>query len=368
MPQKHKYYNLILQPLSWIYGFVVFVRNKLFDWGILKETSFPNIPIICVGNLSVGGTGKTPHIEYLIRLLQDKYKVAVVSRGYKRKEKKPLIATNTSTYQQIGDEPYQIKQKYPNTIIAVDANRKRAINHLLKLEPHQRPDIILMDDGFQHRYVKPSFNIILSDNSRPIYEDSLLPLGQLREPTDNLHKANIVVVTKCPPHMKPIDMRIAYNGFNLYPYQSLMFTYMSYGQIISLQGNSLPNKALQEKEVLLITGIAKPAHLLRYIKKICHKVKILKYPDHHNYSHEDIQNINTQLEELNPEKRIAITTEKDMVKLQHTTLPHNLYQSLYYIPIQIAFFSKEEQSIFNKKILNHVRKNTTNRPLHKTSG
>lgn len=364
---KKTYIRTLLRPLAWIYGLVVLVRNKLFDWGILKEVRFPSIPIICVGNLSVGGTGKTPHIEYLIKILKERYKVAVVSRGYKRKGKKKSIeASLNDSYKDVGDEPYLIKLKHPVTTVVVDANRKRAIRHLLNLPDDKKPDVILMDDGFQHRYVKPSFNIILSDSNRPIYEDQLLPIGHLREPIHNLYKADLVVSTKCPPDMKPIDMRIAYNGFHLYPYQSLVFTFMKYGAISHLtEDKQINSQELSEKEVLLITGIAQPTPLVKYLKKRAKKVITLEYSDHHNYSEQDIHEINEKLSSLSPDKRIAITTEKDIIKFREAQLPKALSQDLYSISIEVAFFNKEDKYIFNKKILNHVRKNTPKRTVHK---
>ena len=192
---KIKLYSL-LTPLSFIYGIVVWIRNILFDWGIFTSEQY-SIPIISIGNLSVGGTGKTPHTEYLIQLLIDKYRIAVLSRGYKRKTSGYLLATSQSTSFDIGDEPYQIKRKYPNILVAVDSNRRRGILNLLSLPIEQRPEVILLDDAYQHRYVQPSLSIVLSDFHRLFYLDRLLPVGHLREPASNIHRADKVIVTKC---------------------------------------------------------------------------------------------------------------------------------------------------------------------------
>ena len=196
MAKRSEHINNWLLPVSWMYGFGVFFRRKLFEWNILKRKSY-NIPVICVGNITVGGTGKTPHVEYLIRLLQHSHRVAVLSRGYKRKTKGFILANEKTTYQEIGDEPYQIKNKFPDIIVAVDENRVRGIDKLLSMK--DKPDIILLDDAYQHLYVKPSYSILLIDYNRPIYNDALLPAGRLREGSHNLDRANLVIMTKCPP-------------------------------------------------------------------------------------------------------------------------------------------------------------------------
>ena len=197
--------NHWLIPVSWLYGLGVEIRNKLFDWGILPAEEF-DIPVISVGNLAVGGTGKTPHIEYLIELLGHKYHIAVLRRGYKRKSRGFILADDKSTAREIGDEPYQIKRKYPNITVAVDANRRRGIKQLKKQIPDI--DVILLDDAFQHRYVTPLSSIVLTDYNRALHLDKLLPAGRLRESRHELSRANMVIVTKCPIDMKPIEYNI----------------------------------------------------------------------------------------------------------------------------------------------------------------
>lgn len=211
-----------LYPISWIYGMGVRLRNKLFDWGYYRSKSF-DVPVVCVGNLAVGGTGKTPHTEYLIKLLQQTgTNVAMLSRGYKRKSKGYVLATEETDVKRIGDEPYQIKTKFPAIRVAVDENRCHGIEQLMKLD-HPKVDVVLLDDAYQHRYVKAGLNILLTDFHRLFSDDTLLPAGRLREPESGKNRAHIVIVTKCPEDIKPIDFNIITKRLKLYPYQQLYF-------------------------------------------------------------------------------------------------------------------------------------------------
>ena len=223
-----------LYPVSLLYGTGVWLRNKLFDWNILKERSFP-LPVISVGNITVGGTGKTPHTEYLIRLLSKEYQVSVLSRGYKRKSKGFILSTTHSTVSEIGDEPYQMKQKYPHVHVAVDANRCNGIEQLCSHNITPETDVILLDDAFQHRYVKPGMNILLVNYHRLICNDMLLPAGKLRENPNGKHRAKIVIVTKCPKNITPIDLRVLTKQMELFPYQYLFFTTFEYGKLYPYQ-------------------------------------------------------------------------------------------------------------------------------------
>ncbi len=248
-----------LLPLSWLYGWGVNLRNKLYDAHILKQKKY-DIPVICVGNLTVGGTGKTPHIEYLVKLLSSRYKVCVLSRGYKRKSRGFVEVEPDSDVEDVGDEPLQIKQKFPDALVVVDKNRNKAIEKILKMQEDKKPDVILMDDGYQHRSVIPSLSILLVDSNRPIFEDTLLPAGNLREPLSAKARASIVLVTKCDPQMRPIDFRIYANGLDLFPYQSLYFTSFDYGDLKPLfpdfQSEEIMLNDLRKKHVVLVTGIA----------------------------------------------------------------------------------------------------------------
>lgn len=209
-----------LLPLSWLYGLGVMIRNELFELGVLKSRSF-DVPVISVGNITVGGAGKTPHVEYLVRLLKDVAQVAVLSRGYKRKSKGYVLAENDTPVEMIGDEPFQMKQKFPDIYIAVDKNRCEGIDRLVQDKQTENTDVVLLDDAFQHRYVKPGINILLIDYHRLIIYDKLLPAGRLREPLSGKIRADIVIVTKCPKELNPIDYRVLSKTMNLYPFQEL---------------------------------------------------------------------------------------------------------------------------------------------------
>lgn len=347
-----------LTPLSWVYGLAVEFRNNLFDNDILNQKEYP-VPIICVGNLTVGGTGKTPHIEYIIDLLSDQFKVAVVSRGYKRKSKNLQVVKINSDVKTVGDEPLQIKMKYPDTTVIVDKVRRNAIEYLLAQERELQPDVILLDDGYQHRYVKPSLSILLVDSNRPIYEDKLLPAGRLREPLRRKDRASIVVVTKCGSDMQPIDFRIFANGLNLFPFQSLYFTSFKYNRLKSvfpaINHNSYELDDIRKKQVLLVTGIASTKPLEEKLTKKTYSLHTLFFPDHHFYEKNDIMTIEKRFAEIQGDK-IVITTEKDAVRLK--TLPYLsdvLKEKLFYLPINVSFLENTENESFNKKIINHVR-------------
>lgn len=355
--------NKWLLPISWLYGLIVYFRNKFFDWGILKREEF-DIPVICIGNITVGGTGKTPHTEYLIRLLQNKYRVGVLSRGYKRKTRGFVLATDQTTSRDIGDESFQIKKKFPDVIIAVDGDRRRGIKKLLALDTP--PEVILLDDAFQHRYVKPSYTVVLSDFNRPVYEDTLLPAGRLRESWSHITEANIIIVTKCPK-LQPIDYRIISHDINAYPYQGLYFTslgYMELRPVFSENNTSKPLHDLNNKHVLLATGIASPQTIISKISEFTDKVDTITYPDHHTFKPKDIKHITNRFNEISSDNKIIVVTEKDAARLvTRTDIDDEIKAHLYYLPIEVVFMDKEDD--FNDKILKHVRENTRNRSIHK---
>ena len=258
--------NRKLLPLSWFYGLGVGFRNTLFEMGVLKSRSF-STPVISVGNITVGGTGKTPHVEYLIRLLKDKLNVAVLSRGYKRKSHGFVLADKDTPMRNIGDEPYQIKQKFPEVTVAVDAKRTRGIEKLTSDKTEKGVDVILLDDAFQHRYVKPGINILLVDYHRLVIYDKLLPAGRLREPIRSKDRADIVIITKCPKDLKPMEFRVITKAMELYPYQQLYFSTLEYDTlkpVFTEQTESTEQiqtgklDSLSDKNVLLLTGIASP--------------------------------------------------------------------------------------------------------------
>ncbi|MDD3787876.1 MAG: tetraacyldisaccharide 4'-kinase [Petrimonas sp.] len=358
-----------LLPLSWLYGFGVKLRNKLYDSRILKQKKY-DIPIICVGNLTVGGTGKTPHVEYLVELLSSRYNVAVLSRGYKRKSNGFVEVRTDSTVAEVGDEPLQIKQKFPQILVVVDKNRNNAIEKMLQLPDERKPDVILLDDGFQHRSVAPSLSILLVDSNRPVYEDKLLPAGNLREPLSEKNRAAIVVVTKCSPTMQPIDFRIYSNEMDLYPYQSLYFTSFDYGNLKPVFPESgleeIGLNDLRKKHVMLVTGIASPQPLVEKLEKQTYNLYPLFFPDHHDFDEKDIETIQKQLAAIEDDDKIIVTTEKDAVRLRaYAKLDQELKSLLYYVPIQVKFMEKSKKESFNKKINHHVRNYKTNQRLSK---
>ncbi|HCO67638.1 MAG TPA: tetraacyldisaccharide 4'-kinase [Dysgonomonas sp.] len=362
MPNNNSVHiNKWLLPVSWLYGIVIFIRNKFFDWGLLKQKKY-DIPVISVGNITVGGTGKTPHIEYLIHLLKTDYNVAVLSRGYKRKTKGFILADTDSTVSQIGDEPYQIKLKFPQITIAVDSKRQRGIELLLALPADKRPDLILLDDAFQHRYVKPSYSMLLTDYNRLMSYDKLLPAGRLREPVYFSEYANMIVVTKCPQTINPLEQRIIIKEINPYPYQTLMFTYFDYGNIVPVFANDEPVftlKAIKNKSVLVVTGIANPKPLHEAVKRFTSGMETLSYPDHYNFKRTDIQKIKSVFDSIKGENKLILVTEKDAAKLRSMKkLDEELKKYIYYIPVQVKFVNKEDKEIFNHIILNHVAENS----------
>lgn len=350
-----------LMPFSYVYGFVVYIRNLLFKSGVLKRKTY-NLPIICIGNISVGGTGKTPHTEYIIKLLKDKYRVAVLSRGYKRKSKGFVLASKNSLVGDIGDEPFQMKQKFPEILVAVDKKRTRGIEKLLQLpEP---PQVIILDDGFQHRYVKPSYVIILSDHNRPVYEDKLLPAGRLRESCFYLNFASDIIVTKCPDDLLPLDYRIVEHYLNPYPFQGLYFTSFSYASILPIFNkklNSIPLNSLKDKAILLVTGVAAPKPLVDKISEYTQNIITLQFADHHQFSEKDMLNIKSKFDEIKSSNKIILLTEKDAGRMKCMKITDkNILNSLFYIPIEVKFLKNDFKKEFDKKILAHVKEYSRN--------
>lgn len=357
--------NKWLLPFSWLYGLIVFFRNKFFDWGILKREEF-NIPIICIGNLTVGGTGKTPHTEYVVNILRNKYKVAVLSRGYGRKTNGYILADNNSTSLDIGDEPYQIKRKYPEIYVAVDAERRRGIHKLLAMD--NPPQVIVLDDAFQHRYVNPSFTVILSDFNRPVYEDALLPAGRLREPISHLRKVSMVVVTKCPADLKPIDYRIISHDLGLFPYQSLFFTSIAYSPILRPvfgEAKDINCADIRHTHVLLVTGIASPKLIIKELSQYTNNVESITYPDHHIFRSKDIKQIKKRFDSIASDNKIIVVTEKDAARLVlREDIDDDLKQKIFYLPIEISFVGSEHEE-FDNKIISHVKEYSRNRIVYK---
>ena len=354
--------NKWLLPLSWGYGLGVRFRNMLFDTKILKSRSYKT-PVIAVGNITVGGTGKTPHVEYLIRLMHDKLRVAVLSRGYKRKSSGFLLADSSTPMEQIGDEPYQMKQKFPDIMVAVDNKRTRGISKLTDRQLSEVADVVVLDDAFQHRYVKPGINILLVDFKRLIINDELLPAGRLREPLRGKDRADIVIVTKCPKDMKPMDFRVITKSMHLFPYQKLFFTTFEYEPLRPLfkkQAAPNPPRSLADldgQNVLLLSGIASPRQLIDDMGELATGATIqeLTFPDHHYYTKKDIALINETFQAM-PVPRCIVTTEKDAARIATSQdLSDEVCRHLFVLPIRVVFLL-EQENLFNDRIMNFVRK------------
>ena len=356
--------NEWLSPLSWLYGLGVKFRNLLFDTGVLKSQSF-NTPVISVGNITVGGSGKTPHVEYLIRLLQDYVPVTVLSRGYKRKTKGYQLANAHSTMSDIGDEPYQMKMKFDSIHIAVDAKRTRGIAHIINDKETRDTGAILLDDAYQHRYVKPGINILLVDYHRLIIYDRLLPAGRLREPATEKKRADIVIVTKCPKDLKPMEYRVLTKAMNLFPFQELYFTTIDYDNLKGIyNGKSLSLKEIANKKIVLLTGIASPKQIVTDLSPLCNSIIPITFGDHHAFTDKDIEYINQRYQEVNGDK-VIVTTEKDATRLTEIEgLSEEIKSNIYVLPIHVTFMLGQGEK-FNQKILSYVRKNSRNAKLLK---
>ena len=359
MPNKTRnILSPILFPLSLLYGFIIYIRNRLYDFKLLKSNSF-NIPLISVGNITVGGTGKTPHIEYLVDFLKSEFNVATLSRGYKRKTKGFILSTSESTDLEIGDEPRQIKQKFPEINVAVDADRTNGINQLIA--SNKDLDVILLDDAYQHRKVDANLSILLIDYSRPIDKDYILPFGDLREHRFEKKRANIIIITKSPKDIKPIDRRIIFNELKSYPFQVIYFTCFDYGElktVYNTSANTNNRKNLNDYNILLVTGIANPKPLREHIlENISKNIQELEYSDHYNYKESDFKKIMNRFNSIESDKKFIITTEKDAMRLQKfSNIANNLKDSFFYIPIQVTFLNDRTDN-FNQQITEYVRKN-----------
>ena len=349
-----------LRPFSWLYGAGVGVRNWLYDRGMLKSRPLA-LPAICVGNLAVGGTGKTPHVEYLIRLLSPHYRVAVLSRGYKRKSRGYLLADLDTPMEQIGDEPWQMKQKFGNAIhLAVDADRRHGVERLMHDAATSDTQVVLLDDAFQHRAVRAGLNILLVDYHRLYCDDRLLPAGRLREPVKGAERADVVVVSKCPQDISPTECREIQDKLQLKPYQQIYFSTLRYGTLSVLFGDGVQRLEQLKSEpiqVLLLTGIASHRQMELDLRRYTPHITPLAFPDHHYYTAEDVRRINRALDAL-PRPHIVITTEKDAARLKTLQgLSPEVRDNLYVLPIQVEILNAQT-NMFNQTIADYVQQNS----------
>lgn len=345
-------FRKLLLPFSLLYGIVIFFRNKFYDWGLFKSYAF-KIPIISVGNLEVGGSGKTPMIEYLIGLLKADVKLATLSRGYGRKTKGFRWVKTTEDASLTGDEPLQISRKFPNVSVAVCENRVLGIQEIKK-----KHDLILMDDAYQHRAVKPGFSILLFDYHQLKKNKFLLPAGNYRESFSGKKRANVIVVTKCPASLNQSQKKELEKLISPYPHQTLFYSTINYADDLNsiFSENQLPLKSITEEwKILLLTGIAKPQPLLNEVKKLTKNILHHSYPDHHRFSQKNMLKLVADFEAIESDKKIIITTEKDAVRLKTDKFaPLILHLPIYQWPIKIGFLN-DANTQFNKLIKDYAQ-------------
>lgn len=319
----------LLYPFSVLYGFLTFVRNKLFDWRLKPQQSF-RVPIIAVGNITVGGTGKTPFVEFLIRSLSNRYRIAVLSRGYKRKSKGVIIANEQTTASIIGDEPAQILQKFPHVKVAVAEKRIEGIERLLHLE--LPPELILLDDAFQHRYVKPGLSVLLIDYNRPMWKDTIFPAGRLREYACGSQRADIFVVTKCPDNLTENEKKQFIEKTKGATSENMFFAKIQYGIPQRIDGSIQHDFFQKNKSFAVVTGIAKSQTFINYLSQKGTITKHFEFGDHYQFTHDDVR-------KFKEHNNVIITTEKDAMRLQQWSTELDIV----YVPIETVFFDDQEK-------------------------
>ena len=348
----------LLFPFSLLYGLVVIIRNWCYDAGILKSRGF-RLPVISVGNLDIGGAGKTPMTEYLVHLFKDNYKLATLSRGYGRVTQGYVAATAFSTASQIGDEPAQFKHKFPDITVAVCEKRVEGIK---QLTPGH--NLILLDDAYQHRAVKPGLSILLFDYNRIDEPHLLLPAGNMREPFSGRWRADIMVISKCPEHLTADEQAAMEEKISPLPYQSLFFTTVSYCSFEDRAGKRTNTTIDADTTVFLLTGIANPKPLVQYIKNYTSKLIHHNYPDHHRFTLKNITKLADEFSACETQKKVIITTEKDAQRLlEHERLPVVKHLPFLVIPIGIRFLDNGGQQ-FDQLVTEYVREHTGNHLIH----
>ncbi len=339
----------LLFPFSLIYAIITHLRNLAFDYGIFKSKSH-NIPIVCIGNLSVGGSGKTPHIQYLINLLKENYKVAILSRGYGRNSSNLQYVEINSPTNQVGDEPLLIKRNHPDCLVVVEKNRNKGVKKIL--EDFPETELILLDDGFQHRWIKAGFNIIITPYDSPYYQDCLIPIGNLRESKKEANRAQVIIISKTPEKSNPNERKEVVRKLNLFDSQTAYFSHVKYSKWKCINTD---NEIQYDKtyNITLITGIANAEPLVSHLQKIGHSIHHLKYPDHHKYTTKDINDILAKHNADRSTKKLILTTEKDATKLREFKKEFRT-NNIYIVPIKVAI---EKNERFKKQILDYVEEN-----------
>jgi tetraacyldisaccharide 4'-kinase len=361
-----KFLRILAFPLSFLYGSILAVRNKCYDLGIFSSKTF-EVPTIAVGNLCIGGTGKTPHIEYIIRLLKSEFYLATLSRGYGRKTKGFLLADTQSTAYDIGDEPLQFKKKFTNVRVAVDAKRVNGIKKLVANYPSLQA--ILLDDAFQHRAVQAGLSILLSDYSKLYTHDFVMPTGSLREFRRGSRRADIIIVTKCPSILLPIERKRLISELKPMPHQQVYFSFIKYGDFVSLnadQKNPFTKEFYFERNysILLLTGIANTDPLEYYLKDKVKNMERAKFPDHYSFTEKDLEGVKKIFNNIASANKIILTTEKDAMRLKSPEYADVLKDlPLFYLPIEIELHDKDKEK-FKEQIVHYVRANQKYGNLH----
>ncbi|MDR0687624.1 MAG: tetraacyldisaccharide 4'-kinase [Prevotellaceae bacterium] len=351
---------LLKLPLASLFWLAVNVRHVLYAHKILKQHEF-KIPVICVGNLAVGGTGKTPHVQLLLQLLllhSEGIKVATLSRGYRRKSVGFCYVEQSSAACEVGDEPLQIKRRFPQATVAVCKNRALGIKKIIEDNPEVKA--VVLDDAFQHRRVKAGLSIVLTTCDNLATKDYMLPLGRLRDSANQLHRAEMVVVTKCPHNLKPIDFNVLEKNLKIRPYQYLYFTTCTYGSMVHL-ATGKPVAALDAKSVIALAGIANPQPFFDRLKERYPLAQTLRFADHHCFSARDLKRLAQAMQRHSGS--VVVTTEKDAMRLMDAGMSDELKSKIYYQPIDTQFLNNGQQC-FIQKTLSYVRKNKRIGHLH----
>jgi len=352
-----KIVSILLFPFSVTYGIILYIRNKFYDWNIFKSLHF-NTPIISVGNLTLGGTGKTPHIEYLIRLLQKDYKITTLSRGYKRKTKGFLLSNENSTVTDIGDEPLQYKLKFNDIKVAVDEDRVHGIRKIKKTHPET--NLILLDDAYQHRAVKPGLNILITEYNNLYINDSVIPSGRLREWKTGSDRSDIIIVSKTDQNLSQSDKEKVKLDLKPKSHQKVYFSCIKYGEVtpFTILAKNIVINTTNDYSVLLLTGIAKPKPLFELISKQYKSVNHIQFSDHHHFKGSDITQIIKEFKKIKENNKFIISTEKDIMRLSLPEISKKLQRiPIFYIPIEIDFLGNDKKE-FDNQIIEYVTKNT----------
>ena len=352
-------WKIILFPFAWLYGVAISLRHWFFNVGILSSEQFP-IPLIAVGNLSVGGTGKTPLVEYLIRMLMPVYNVAVLSRGYKRKTSGFIKGNQFSKQTEIGDEPMQYLNKFGNKItIAVDEKRSHGIHSLM--EKNGKLDVILLDDAYQHRYVKPGLSILLTDYFNLYMEDYLIPVGKLRDVRAAAKRADIILVTKAPKTLSPITRKRITNLLQPLENQRVYFSYLKYDKLLPANESTERHPPEEISTIILFSGIANSYPIQEYLERKCREMHVIDFKDHHVYRRKDMEQVRQIYDNVFTRNKIIVTTEKDVMRLKDSPYFSILKDlPVYYLPVRMKI-NKEDENEFNKIILDYVEQNRGNR-------